>query len=95
MEQDAACSFDPMLHGSMAAIIAPLVRRPPRKMDYRGSLDYLLSFADFERSGRFQDRPDVEPVLALLRRLGEGESPAEGPAALRSAASPPMAGAGA
>jgi dihydrofolate synthase/folylpolyglutamate synthase len=40
-------------------------------MDYRESLDYLLSFADFERSGRFQDRPDVEPVLALLRRLGD------------------------
>ena len=40
-------------------------------MDYRESVDYLLSFADFERSGRFQDRPDVEPVLALLRRLGD------------------------
>jgi dihydrofolate synthase/folylpolyglutamate synthase len=40
-------------------------------MDYRESVDYLLSFADFERSGRFQDRPDVAPVLALLRRLGD------------------------
>jgi len=40
-------------------------------VDYRESLDYLLSFADFERSGRFLDRPDVEPVLALLRRLGD------------------------
>jgi len=40
-------------------------------MDYRESVDYLLSFADFERSGRFQDRPDVEPVLALLRRLDD------------------------
>ena len=40
-------------------------------MDYRESLDYLLSFTDYERSGRFQDRPDVEPVLALLRRLGD------------------------
>jgi len=40
-------------------------------MDYRQAIDYLLSFADFERSGRFQDRPDVEPVLALLRRLGD------------------------
>jgi dihydrofolate synthase/folylpolyglutamate synthase len=38
-------------------------------MDYRQSIDYLLSFADFERSGRFQDRPDVAPVLSLLRRL--------------------------
>ncbi|GAG16378.1 unnamed protein product, partial [marine sediment metagenome] len=40
-------------------------------MNYRQSIDYLLSFADFERSGRFQDRPDVEPVLSLLRRLGD------------------------
>jgi len=40
-------------------------------MDYRESVDYLLSFADFERSGRFQDRPDVAPVLALLRGLGD------------------------
>lgn len=71
MEQDADCSFDPMLHGSMAAIIAPLVRRPPPNVDYRECVEYLLSFADFERSGRFQDRPDVEPVLALLRRLGD------------------------
>ena len=40
-------------------------------MNYRESVDYLLSFADFERSGRFQDRPDVEPALSLLRRLGD------------------------
>ncbi len=40
-------------------------------MNYRRSIDYLLSFADFERSGRFQHRPDVQPVLALLRRLGD------------------------
>ncbi len=40
-------------------------------MDYRQSIDYLLSFADFERSGRFQDRPDVGPVLSLLRGLGD------------------------
>jgi len=38
-------------------------------MNYRQSIDYLLSFADFERSGRFQERPDVAPVLSLLRRL--------------------------
>src|SRR3990170_4420998 len=43
----------------------------PVLMNYRESIDYLLSFADFERSGRFQDRPDVEPVLALLGRLGD------------------------
>ena len=40
-------------------------------MNYRQALDYLLSFADFERSGRFQDRPDVRPLLSLLRRLGD------------------------
>jgi len=40
-------------------------------MNYRESIGYILSFADFERSGRFQDRPDVEPVLALLRRLDD------------------------
>src|SRR3990172_3344566 len=60
-----------MLHCSTTAIIAPPVRRAPAKMNYPESIDYLLSFADFERSGRFQDRPDVEPVLALLRRLGD------------------------
>ena len=40
-------------------------------MNYRQSIDYLLSFADSERSGRFQHRPDVQPLLALLRRLGD------------------------
>ena len=40
-------------------------------MNYRQSIDYLLSFADFERSGRFQHRPDVQPVLALLHRLDD------------------------
>lgn len=40
-------------------------------MDYGEALRYLMSFADFERSGRFQDRPDVEPVRALLGELGD------------------------
>src|SRR3989304_4469854 len=40
-------------------------------MDYPQAIEYLLSFADFERSGRFQDRPDVAPMLALLRQLGD------------------------
>ncbi len=40
-------------------------------MDYAEALKYLLSFADFERSGRFRDRPDVAPMLSLLRRLGD------------------------
>jgi dihydrofolate synthase/folylpolyglutamate synthase len=39
-------------------------------MRYAEAIDYLLSFADFERSGRFRDRPDVAPVRALLSRLG-------------------------
>jgi dihydrofolate synthase / folylpolyglutamate synthase len=37
---------------------------------YDETIEWLLSFADFERSGRFQDRPDVAPMLALLERLG-------------------------
>ena len=40
-------------------------------MDYAPAIEYLLSFADFERSGRFQERPDVAPVLSLLHRLGD------------------------
>ena len=39
-------------------------------MTYDEAIEWLLSFADFERSGRFQDRPDVAPTLALLERLG-------------------------
>ncbi len=38
-------------------------------MEYSEAIDYILSFADFERSGRFQDRPDVSPMLSLLRKL--------------------------
>ena len=38
-------------------------------MDYLDSLRYLYSLADFERSGRFSSRPDLAPVLALLREL--------------------------
>jgi len=41
------------------------------ELTYRQAVDALLSFADFERSGRFADRPDVSPVLALLRALGD------------------------
>ena len=40
-------------------------------MNYRQSIDYLLSFADFERSGRYRDRPDVGPALSLLRGLSD------------------------
>ena len=40
-------------------------------MNYPDTVRYLLSFADFERSGHFRDRPDVAPVLALLSRLGD------------------------
>lgn len=40
-------------------------------MNYRESISWLLSFADFERSGRFQDRPDLAPTLALLRKLAD------------------------
>jgi len=37
---------------------------------YDEAIEWLLTFADFERSGSFQDRPDVAPMLALLERLG-------------------------
>lgn len=40
-------------------------------MDYAAAIDYLLSFADFERTGHFQERPDVAPMRSLLRRLGD------------------------
>jgi dihydrofolate synthase / folylpolyglutamate synthase len=36
---------------------------------YDEAVEYLLSFADFERSGRFQDRPDVAPMRRLLEAL--------------------------
>jgi dihydrofolate synthase/folylpolyglutamate synthase len=39
-------------------------------MNYLEALRYLYSLADFERSGRFADRPDVTPMLALLEELG-------------------------
>src|SRR5690349_20182607 len=39
-------------------------------MDYYEALRFLYSLADFERTGRFADRPDVAPMLALLEELG-------------------------
>ena len=43
-------------------------------MNYSQTLDYLLSFADFERSGRFRSRPDVAPMRALLHHLGDPQN---------------------
>lgn len=40
-------------------------------MDYDASLRWLLTLPDFERTGEFASRPDVLPMLALLRELGE------------------------
>lgn len=40
-------------------------------MTYDEAIEYLLSYADFERSGRFLDRPDLAPVVALLNSLGD------------------------
>ncbi len=40
-------------------------------LDYIESLRYLYGLADFERSGRFADRADVEPVKQLLHELGD------------------------
>jgi dihydrofolate synthase/folylpolyglutamate synthase len=39
-------------------------------MIYLDSLRYLNNLADFERTGRFTDRKDVAPMLALLEELG-------------------------
>ena len=38
-------------------------------MDYVDALRYLYGLADFERSGRFADRADLAPMLALLEEL--------------------------
>src|SRR5713101_64903 len=59
----------PPTPGSAAVRLQSLARRM-RVMDYEAAIAYLLSFADFERTGRFQERPDVAPMLALLHRLG-------------------------
>ena len=40
-------------------------------MTYEEAIEYLLTFADFERSGRFLDRPDVAPMQSLLHELGD------------------------
>src|SRR5690606_22273134 len=40
-------------------------------MDYIDALRYLYGLADFERSGRFTDRPDLEPMRQLLHDLGD------------------------
>lgn len=43
-------------------------------MDYYQALDYLTSFADFERTGRFIARPDLAPTRDLLAALGNPQS---------------------
>ncbi len=40
-------------------------------MDYIDSLRFLYKLADFERTGRFADRKDVDPVLQLLHELDD------------------------
>jgi len=40
-------------------------------MNYIEALRYLMSLADFERTGRFADRKDVAPMKALLAELGD------------------------
>jgi len=39
-------------------------------MTYDDALRWLLTLPDFERTGEFADRPDVEPMRALLAALG-------------------------
>lgn len=38
---------------------------------YGDALAWLQALPDFERTGEFADRPDLEPMLALLRALGD------------------------
>jgi len=45
--------------------------RNHRSMDYEQAIAYLLSFADFERSGRFSTRTDLAPMQRLLREVGD------------------------
>jgi dihydrofolate synthase/folylpolyglutamate synthase len=40
-------------------------------MDYDDALRWLLTLPDFERTGEFASRPDVAPMVALLRELGD------------------------
>lgn len=40
-------------------------------MTYDDAIAYLLTFADFERTGDFHERPDLAPMLALLAALGD------------------------
>jgi dihydrofolate synthase/folylpolyglutamate synthase len=49
----------------------PCLTRYTQFMKYDEAIEFLLSYADFERSGRFLDRPDLAPVLALLKALGD------------------------
>jgi dihydrofolate synthase/folylpolyglutamate synthase len=53
-------------------------------MDYLEALRYLYGLADFERSGRFSDRPDLAPMHALLEEL---ENPHLGRATIHIAGS--------
>src|SRR6266545_3790195 len=39
-------------------------------MTYLECLRYLYSLADFERTGRYSERPDLAPMRALLQELG-------------------------
>ncbi len=40
-------------------------------MDYDDAIRWLLTLPDFERTGDFADRPDLAPMMALLRELGD------------------------
>jgi len=43
----------------------------PPAMTYAEALEWLLTLPDFERTGEFASRPDVEPMRALLAQLGD------------------------
>lgn len=58
----------------MIAWGADVSMRNHRNMDYKRALAYLLSFADFERSGRFSTRTDLAPMRCLLQEFAEPQN---------------------
>lgn len=46
-------------------------------MDYDDAIRWLLKLPDFERTGDFADRPDIAPMVALLRELRDPHLGAE------------------
>lgn len=59
-------------------------------MNYDDSIRWLQTLPDFERTGDFADRPDIAPMLALLRELGDPHKGDGAAASTRGASAPPQ-----